>query len=152
MEILKLHLKTDPNPKLAKKQLAFERLTGALARKELPVTIVSAINKEIELINDFYGSDSGLINKLAGAQKRILKMVEKQLKIVPKNHYLNLWMVLGMSAFGVPLGVVWGTTSMNMANLGIGLPIGMAIGIALGGFLDSKAKREGRQLDLELKC
>ena len=115
-------------------------------------TIVAAVNSEIELINHFYGSDTGLINQLAGAQKRILKLLEKQLKIVPKNHYLNLWMVLGMSAFGVPLGVVWGTASGNIANLGIGLPIGMAIGIAVGAALDVKARREGRQLDLDLKC
>jgi len=152
MDILELHKKSDQSVKLTRKYLAFEKLIAALKKTELPVTIVTAINREIELINQFYGSDSGLINHLTGAQKRILKLVEKKLKIVPKNHYLNLWMVLGMSGFGIPLGVVWGTTSGNMANLGIGLPIGMAMGIAVGAALDRKAKREGRQLDLDLKC
>jgi len=152
MEILELHKKSDQSVKLTRKYLAFERLIAELKKMEPPVTIVNAMNSEIELINHFYGSDTGLINQLAGAQKRILKLLEKQLKIVPKNHYLNLWMVLGMSAFGVPLGVVWGTASGNMANLGIGLPIGMAIGIAVGAALDVKARREGRQLDLDLKC
>lgn len=152
MEILELHKKIDQSLKLTRKYLAFERLIAELKKMELPVTIVTAINIEIELINHFYGSETGLINQLEGAQKRILKLLEKQLNIVPNNHYLNLWMVLGMSAFGVPLGVVWGTASDNMANLAIGLPIGMCLGIALGGFLDSKAKREGRQLDLDLKC
>lgn len=149
MEILELHKKNDQSVKLTRKYLAFEQLIAALKKMKLPVTITTAINSEIELINNFYGSDSGLINHLAGTQKRILKLVEKKLKIVPKKHYLNLWMVLGMSVFGVPLGVVWGTTSGNMANLGIGLPIGMAMGIAVGAALDGKAKREGRQLDLE---
>jgi hypothetical protein len=152
MEILELKKRTDQNVKLTRKFLAFERLTEELGKMKLPNTIETAINKEIELINHFYGSDEGLINQLARAQKRILKLLEKQLRIVPRNHYLNLWMVLGMSAFGVPLGVVWGTTSGTMANLGIGLPIGMAIGIAVGAVLDGKARREGRQLDLDLKC
>lgn len=152
MEILELHKKSDQSVKLTSKYLAFERLIAALKKMKLPLTIVTAMNREIELINHFYGSDTGLINQMAGAQKRIMKLLEKQLKIVPKNHYLNLWMVLGMSVFGVPLGVVWGTTSGNMANLGIGLPIGMAMGIAVGAALDGKAKREGRQLDLDLKC
>ena len=152
MEIIELHKKSDQSVKLSRKYLAFESLVVSLGKMQLPADIIIVLNKEIELINNFYGSDSALIGQFAGAQKRILRMVEKRLKIVPKNHYLNLWMVLGMSVFGVPLGVVWGTASGNMANLGIGIPIGMCIGMAYGSLLDSKARREGRQLDLELKC
>jgi hypothetical protein len=152
MEMLELHKKSDPNVKLTRKYQLFENLTAALAKRNLPVNIITSINKEIELINDFYGSDTGLINQLAGAQKRILKMVEKQLKIVPKNHYLYLWMALGMSVFGIPLGLAFGHTSGNAINLGIGIPIGMVLGMAVGNFLDDKARREGRQLDLNSTC
>ena len=78
-------------------------------------------------------------------------MTEKELKIVPKNYYRNLWMVLGMSAFGLPLGVAFGLSLGNIGLLAIGLPIGMAIGTLVGSKLDKKALESGKQLDIELK-
>ena len=77
--------------------------------------------------------------------------MEKEHKMVTKNHYRNTWLAQGMAAFGIPLGVAFGTSLGNMAYLGIGLPIGMAIGSAVGKRMDKKALEEGRQLDLELK-
>ncbi len=58
-------------------------------------------------------------------------------------------MSLGMAAFGLPLGVVFGSSTGNMGLLGIGLPIGMVIGMGVGSKMDKKAFEEGRQLDLE---
>lgn len=80
----------------------------------------------------------------------LLKLLEKELKLVPKDHYRTRWMVVGMSAFGLPFGVVFGTSLGNMAYLGLGLPIGMGIGIAIGASMDEKAKKEGRQLTLTM--
>ena len=60
-------------------------------------------------------------------------------------------MVLGMSAFGIPMGVLFGLSIGNMGMLGIGLPIGMAIGVGLGSSMDKKAYNEGRQLDFVVK-
>ena len=68
-----------------------------------------------------------------------------------KNHYRNTWLALGMAAFGIPLGVAFGTSSGNMGLIGIGLPIGMVIGMAVGSGMDKKAVESGRQLDLEIK-
>ena len=84
-------------------------------------------------------------------QNKIIKLTEKELKIVPKNYYRNLWMVLGMSAFGLPLGVAFGLSLGNIGLLAIGLPIGMAIGTLVGSKLDKKALESGKQLDIELK-
>jgi hypothetical protein len=39
----------------------------------------------------------------------------------------------------------------NYAFIGIGLPIGMSIGMAIGAGKDNQAKKEGRQLDIDLK-
>jgi hypothetical protein len=36
-------------------------------------------------------------------------------------------MVLGMSAFGIPMGVAFGLSMGNIGLLGIGLPIGMGV-------------------------
>ncbi len=84
-------------------------------------------------------------------QTRIIKLLEKEVKLVPKNYYRNLWLVLGMVTFGIPIGVAFGTSLGNMAFIGIGLPIGLAIGIAVGSGLDKKAFEEERTLDVEIK-
>jgi hypothetical protein len=69
---------------------------------------------------------------------------------VPKNHYRNVWLALGIAAFGVPLGVVFGASLGNMGYLAIGIPFGLSIGLAIGTGLDKKAADEGRQLDVEI--
>ena len=89
--------------------------------------------------------------QLRKTQTSILSKIEKELKLVTKNHYRNTWLAVGMAAFGIPLGVAFGASLGNMAFLGIGLPIGMIIGMAVGTNMDTKAFDEGRQLDLEIK-
>jgi hypothetical protein len=92
--------------------------------------------------------EKDLSRQVKKSQTGILQMIEKEMKLVPKNRYRNMWLALGMASFGVPLGVVFGLSLGNMAFLGIGLPIGMGIGIAVGTALDKKAADSGNQLDL----
>ncbi|OYX91405.1 MAG: hypothetical protein B7Y76_14205, partial [Sphingobacteriia bacterium 35-40-5] len=89
--------------------------------------------------------------KIKAKENSIVKLVENKHKIVPKNYYKKLWMVLGMSAFGIPVGVAFGLSIGNLGMLGVGLPIGMGIGVAVGTSMDNKALKEGRQLDFEVK-
>ena len=131
---------------------AFERLENILTeleKRELPRETVIYINNEIEQINSISESEEELTKPLNRTRTEILKLLEKELKLVPKNHYRNLWMALGMAAFGVPLGVAFGTSFGDMSFLAIGLPIGMVIGLAVGSGMDKKALEEGRQLDIE---
>ena len=81
----------------------------------------------------------------------ILKLIEKELKLVPKNLYRDRWLAIGMAGFGLPFGVAFGAAFGNMAFIGIGIPIGLAIGIAIGSGMDKKALDEGKQLDVEIK-
>jgi len=127
----------------------FELLLNELRMRNLPSEIVSKINLEIKLINNT--STSELKKQLRKSNTKTLRILEKELKLVPKNYYRNLWMVIGMSAFGIPMGVAFGTALGNMAFLGIGLPIGMAIGIAVGSSMDKKAHDENRQLYMEVE-
>ncbi len=126
-------------------------LLNELRNREIPVKIIESINSDLEEINATLLVGKMLLRLLKKKQLKILKLLEKELKIVPKNYYRNLWLVLGMSAFGVPFGVAFGTSTGNMGLIGIGFPIGMGIGIALGAGLDKKAFNEGRQLNVELK-
>src|SRR5690606_18348317 len=84
-------------------------------------------------------------------QTEIIKLMEKELKMVPKNYYRNLWLALGMSAFGLRLGVAFGSIMGNMGLLALGIHIGMVLGLVVGKRMDTKALEEGRQLEIELK-
>ena len=137
------------NPKLNKKFVHFEELIIELKGKELPDGIIESINNYIENINS--APITELKKQIRISQYAVLKLLEKELKLVAVNYYRNLWMALGMSMFGVPFGVVIGMSLDNMAFLGTGIPIGMIIGMVMGSQMDAKAKKEGRQLKLECK-
>jgi len=122
----------------------FNCLLIEIAKKDIPDVIKEQINGSIEALNVHTQSDKELVRVIKAHQVKILKLLEEELKIVPKNHYRNLWMAIGLSAFGLPLGVVFGTALKQMAFLGIGLPIGMTIGVEM----DKKAIKEGRQLGI----
>lgn len=151
MEILKLDKRSelDLNEKLKRKFLLFEKLINELAKKQLPDALLIFLNEHIKKVNETKITGGALKIQLKRSQYQILKKVERELKLVVKNHYRNMWLGVGM-ALGVAFGSVLGTGSGNMSLLAIGLPIGMAVGIAYGTNLDKKAKKEGKQLDLEL--
>lgn len=127
------------------------KLTDLLRSREIPDYIVEKINAQIITINAFPGQSREITKMLRTFVSSTITLLEKELKLVPKNYYQNQWLAIGMAAFGIPLGVVFGTSFGNMAYLGIGLPLGLAIGMAVGSGMDKKAAEEGRQLDLELK-
>ncbi len=151
MEIKPLKDKPDflNNKKIAEKYAKFDKLLKELKGRDISATIVADINKEVDLLNAFMGSDKDYKKQLRKSNAAIVKQLEKELKLVPKGYYQNMWMALGMTVFGLPFGTIFGMSLGNMAFLGIGLPIGMAVGIAIGSGMDTKAKEEGRQLAVD---
>jgi hypothetical protein len=129
----------------------FGELLNELKKKELSQDVYKLINESVDILNLSTFNGTQLTKLLKQKQTAILKQVEKEHKIVPKNYYRTLWMVLGMSAFGLPIGVAFGLSIGNIGLLAIGLPIGMGIGIAVGMSMDKKAMNEGRQLNIEIK-
>lgn len=142
----------ESNEKLNKKLHSFTKLINELKEKPLSENETATINEGIGDINAFKGSVKDFRKTLTKSQSNILKVIEKESKLVVKNHYRNLWMAVGMSVFGIPFGLVFGTVMDNFGFLGIGLPIGMAIGVAYGTKLDAEAAKEGRQLDVDLSA
>ena len=126
-------------------------LLQELEKKTLSDEVVRSINQDIEELNATSASGSSLEKLAKQQQTNIVKLVEKHHKIVPKNYYRNIWLAVGMSAIGLPIGTLFGLLMGNMALLAIGLPIGMGIGVVVGTNMDKKAAAEGRQLDIELK-
>ena len=140
----------DQNTKLFKAFSQFEQVLVELKRKELPDEIIVSINNDIEGINTFNGADKDFIKRIRKTQSAIIKLIEKKLKIVPKNHYRNTLLAVGI-ATGVAVGITIGSSTGNMSLLAMGITIGMAIGMAAGTSKDKKAKDSGKQLDLEIK-
>lgn len=153
MEIneLKKRPNIDQNKKLINAYTQFDNLLTVLKNKELPEEILKSINNGIDQINTVTESEKGFRKQIRKTQSGILKLIEKELKLVTKNHYRNTWLALGMTVFGLPLGVVFATSIGNIGLIGVGLPIGMVIGMAVGSGMDKKAFESGRQLDLEIK-
>lgn len=140
----------ESNSKLQKTLLQLEKLLAELEKQELNHTLVTSINKEIVALNSIPTSYKNLRKQIIKGQTNIIKIAEKELKLVPKNYYRNLWLAIGMAVFGLPIGIIIGFALNNMAFLGIGLPMGLAVGIAIGTGMDKKAQEEGRQLDIEI--
>ena len=153
MNIIELKERADisENTTLSKICIQYRKLLNELRKKELPRTIIEFINQDIEDLNSTSLTSNQFGKLVIQKQTKLLNLLQKELKIVPKNHYLNLWLILGMSAFGAPLGVALGLGMDNFLFLAIGLPIGLAIGIGIGLRKDKKTSDEGRQLEVEMK-
>ena len=151
MELIHLNKIDNSNIKIANSIKQFNSLIKLINDKNLTLNVIKKINDDITELNSSQVMGTALSHLIKKKQNKIIKLTEKELKIVPKNYYRNLWMVLGMSAFGLPLGVAFGLSLGNIGLLAIGLPIGMAIGTLVGSKLDKKALESGKQLDIELK-
>ncbi|SDN09969.1 hypothetical protein SAMN05421813_14112 [Daejeonella rubra] len=148
---LELDLSSDFNEKLTKELLILQNLINALNKKEIPPSISDKINQEIEKLNSASIYEDHLIKKIKSNRGFILKLLEKELNFVPAHHFRNLWMALGLSAFGIPIGVAIGIASKNLGLLGLGFAPGILIGLAIGNRKDKTAFKKGLQLDFEVK-
>ena len=136
--------------KLELKYNCMQALLEELRKREIPPEIVTIINQGIAEIKAISGSNKAVRKQIAKSRYNILKLLEKELGLVPKNLYTSRWLAIGMAIFGVPLGVSFGSALANMSLMGIGLPIGMVIGMAIGASMDKKAQEEGRQLEVDI--
>lgn len=153
MEIknLKDRPEIEQNSRLNKKYVQFEKLINELRYKKLNDDVIIIINDNINSINSISNLDNRFSKLLKNTQSKILKIIKKHHKLTTENHYRNIWLALGIGAFGVPIGVIIGAITGNMAFIAIGIPIGFGIGITIGTMMDNKLKDQGKQLALEIK-
>ena len=126
-----------------------QSLLKALDNHNLSEASINYINEQINQLNSLSPEASRKTGKLKAAKNAILKHLAKEYKLVTKNYYATLWMPLGMTAFGLPLGTAVYVITGNAAFIGIGLPLGMAFGSFYGATLDKKAEKENRVLKLQ---
>lgn len=156
MEIKELRVrKSIPGKKNQEAYFYFQQFIEELQKRDLPGKIISSVNASVEEINGIPSVEKNLGREIKQHQKRIVKLVEKELKIVPRNYYQNIWLVYGMAFFGLPIGfgftAMLGNFGLLTFGLGTGMALGLAIGVSVGKHLDKKALEEGRQLDAELR-
>lgn len=153
MEIIDIEINQSllDNDKIAKKSDYLNRLITELRTREIPDDFLEFINAEISKTKSLDQDPKKALKQLRGILNQIFRRLEKDLKIVRKGHYRSMWMVLGMSLFGIPFGVAFGVGIGNMGLLAIGLPIGMGIGIALGTAMDGNTKKKGNQLEMTIE-
>ena len=92
-------------------------LLNQLRKRNLPENIIDSVNQDIEVVNaaSLIGNDFRKLVKQK--QNKIIKLLEKDLKVVPKYYYRNMWLALGMSVFGLPIGEAFGASIGNMGYL-----------------------------------
>jgi len=124
MSIIELKEKEDisENLKLNRIYIQFQELLKEVRKRELPHRIIEFVNQDIEEINSTSLIGNELRKLVKQKQTKIIKLLEKELKIVPKGYYKKLWLGL----------------------------VNPAIGSALGSRMDKKAFEEGRQLDVKI--
>ena len=123
-----------------------EKLIGLLNQKDLPDTVTGQINELVTQIPKTATNIKQIRKVLRTTTSKISDILRKEMGLVRKDYYRSLWMSLGMTIFGLPIGVAIGTAVDNLGLLAVGLPIGMFIGIVIGAGMDRKAAKEGKQL------
>ena len=151
MDLQKLKERSLPeNNSLVKEYDLLNELIQELNYRELPPEVVVVMNTEIDRLNTRPDNHHRLLAGTKAVKRKLLKSALEDLELVPKNYYRNMWLAIGMTAIGLPLGAVFSLALDNVSFISIGLPMGLAIGVAIGTFYDNKAEEENRQLELEI--
>ena len=145
MELPELEVK-EKNQLKKKEQKALEQfneLISALNDKELDEEMIEHIKGNMSNVRSEL-----TFNTIKKEESKILDYVKREKGYVAQNHYMTLWIALGMSAIGVPIGVAIGLALDQLGFMGIGIGGGLAIGVAIGSAKDKKAKEQGKQLPI----
>ena len=152
MTIIELKSRTEiqQNKKLENKYILLNNLILELKSRELGDNTVRFINEEVVLLNAINEPNQLLGKQIKKSQSKILKLLEQDYKLVPKNYYRKKWLAIGMAAFGIPFGAAFGAGLGNMSYIGVGIAVGIALGAGLGTKKDQEAFEKGNQLNFEI--
>lgn len=139
------HLQPQDEKSLEKKEQKavdhFNEIIDALNAKEIDENTVTYIHERMASIQENFS-----FNTIKKEESKVLDFVNKQHGYVAQNHYKSLWIALGMSAIGVPIGVGIGLALDQLGFMGIGIAMGLTVGIIIGSTKDKEAKKKGKQL------
>lgn len=134
------------NLKVEQQLRKLKKMIDELRTKNLQHVSIEFINDIIQKLYQLDFNSKTSRYKIGQFKREILNYLQKNEGMFAKGHFTALYMTVGMSAIGLPLGVVFGFAVDNLGLLGVGLPIGLALGLALGRKKDMRIKQEGKQL------
>ncbi|MCE7992779.1 MAG: hypothetical protein HEP71_12400 [Roseivirga sp.] len=139
IEEIEKRLKSVSDEKIEKSLNELILVFEDLDRREIPTESVADLLKRLKniLVAELQLKQ---INRL---KTDLLSALRKQYGLVTPKYYQTLWMILGMTIFGVPFGMIFSLAIDNMAFLGLGFGFGMPIGMAIGIAKDKKALEDG---------
>ena len=137
----------DPGSRLHKHYTLMVQTVNAVRNREEPSEQTTQfINTEIEVINSLKTNEKALLKQLVKSKRKVIILLEKEHKLVFKDHYRKHWMGIGLASLGIPIGVSFSVALDNYGFIGSGVPIGLVIGMIIGGNMDKKVEEEGRLL------
>lgn len=98
------------------------------------------INKLLLMLDEHNNNFSAAIKNYNAVMRKLLEHLQKTHGLVEEGANVAMWMPIGM-VLGMCLGMSFGSN-----RLSIGLSLGLAVGLAVGSGLDSKAKKEGKNI------
>ncbi|MFI2742164.1 hypothetical protein ACG2LH_05455 [Zhouia sp. PK063] len=128
----------------------FVTLLDELESHKLSTKTLQNIQKQVNKLNSMVCNEQLWDKQLKISYRKIIKLVKKDIDLVPKNYYLQHFVAIGLSAIGIPVGVLIGFLLNNMILISLGVPFGLAIGAAIGKHLDKKAFKQHKQLSIDL--
>lgn len=141
------------NSKLSEEFDQLRILFEEIEKFDLSEKIRTQINLKIKKLNTISKSNDkrDILLEVKHNKRWIIKYIHKEIGLVPKNYFSRFWMIIGMSLFGIPIGLALSLATDNFGLIGAGLLVGMVIGLAYGKRLDEKAKNANKQLDPRIK-
>lgn len=139
IEEIEKTLKSVSDEKLQKALNELIPIFEDLDRREIPTESVADLLKRLKniLVSELH------LKQVTRLKADLLASLRRQYGLVTPKYYQTLWMVLGMTIFGVPFGMIFSMAIDNMAFLGLGFGFGMPIGMAIGIAKDKKALEDG---------
>lgn len=125
----------------------YNKLLKQLQDKTLKPQTTQFITHQITTIESLNLQQKASSRKINQSKRQLLSYLQKNEGIYAKNHFMTLYMAVGMTAMGLPAGIIFSFLIDNFAFIGLGLPIGLSLGLALGQKKDLQIKAKGKQIN-----
>lgn len=98
------------------------------------------INHLLLILEEYSNTSTPTFRNYNVIIRKLIEHLQKKHGLIEEGANVSMWMPLGM-LIGMCLGMSFGSN-----DLSIGLSLGLAIGVAVGSGMDSKAKKEGKNI------
>lgn len=140
IEEIEKRLKSVSDEKLQKALNELIPIFEDLDRRQIPT---ESIADQLKSLKNILTVEELRLKQVVRLKADLLGVLRRQYGLVTPKYYQTLWMILGMTIFGVPFGMIFSFAIDNMAFLGLGFGFGMPIGMAIGIAKDKKALEDG---------